>query len=58
MSARIAEYDRQLESIADEVYPETRLLRQVHGVGVLSALAFVLTLEEPGRFQTSRTVGA
>jgi transposase len=34
------EYDRRLESVADEQYPETKLLRQVHGVGALSALAF------------------
>jgi transposase len=58
MTARIEEYDRQLESVADEIYPETKLLRQVHGVGTLTALAFVLTLEDPGRFQTSRAVGA
>lgn len=58
MTARIDEYDRQLERLADEIYPETKLLRQVHGVGTLTALAFVLTLEDPGRFQRSRTVGA
>jgi transposase len=58
MTARIEEYDRQLESVADEIYPETKLLRQVHGVGTLTALAFVLTLEDPGRFQRSRSVGA
>jgi transposase len=47
-----------LESVAEEVYPETKLLRQVHGVGVLTALAFVLTLEDPSRFAKSREVGA
>ena len=39
LTERIREYDRRLESVADEQYPETKLLRQVHGVGALSALA-------------------
>jgi transposase len=47
-----------LEGVAEEIYPETKLLRQVHGVGVLSALTFVLTLEDPSRFAKSREVGA
>ena len=42
MTERIREYDRRLENVAEEVYPETKLLRQVHGVGVLTALTFVL----------------
>jgi transposase len=33
-------------------------LRQVEGVGALTALAFVLTLENPERFAKSRSVGA
>ena len=54
-----AEYDRQLETICQEhYYPETNLLRQVEGVGVLTALTFVLTLEDPYRFAKSQTVGA
>jgi transposase len=57
LSERIREYDRRLEEIADELYPETKLLRQVHGVGALSALTFVLTLEDPSRFAKSRQVG-
>lgn len=52
---------RQLETRLDELcdkYSETQLLRQVTGVGVLISLAFVLTLEDPARFQKSRAVGA
>ena len=41
-----------------ERYPETELLRQVEGVGPLTALTFVLTLEDPYRFEKSRSVGA
>jgi transposase len=58
LTERIREYDRQLESISRERYPETRLLRQVEGVGPLTALTFVLTLEDPYRFEKSRSVGA
>jgi transposase len=58
MTERIREYDRELQTLASELYPETKLLQQVHGVGTLTALAFVLTLEDPSRFATSRVVGA
>jgi transposase len=54
----IQEYDRQLETICQERFPETDLLRQVEGVGALTALTFVLTLEDPYRFERSRSVGA
>ncbi len=58
LNERIREYDRELEAISRESYPETALLRQVQGVGPLTALVFVLTLEDPSRFETSRAVGA
>jgi transposase len=50
-------YDQAIEALAVRHYPETARLRQVPGVGPLTALAYVLTLEEPGRFAKSRTVG-
>jgi transposase len=58
LTERIREYDRQLESVCQEHCPETNLLRQVEGVGPLTALTFVLTLEDPSRFAKSRSVGA
>jgi transposase len=58
LTERIREYDRQLESVCQEHYPETDLLRQIEGVGVLTALTFVLTLEDRYRFERSRMVGA
>jgi transposase len=58
LTQRIQDYDRQLETICQERYPETDLLRQVEGVGALTALTFVLTLEDPYRFEKSRAVGA
>lgn len=58
LTARIRAYDREIEALAERLYPETRLLRQVPGVGSLTALAFVLSVEDPERFDDSRTVGA
>lgn len=58
LTAQIRAYDRELAALAEDLYPETRLLRQVPGVGTLTALAFVLTIEDPGRFDDSRVVGA
>src|SRR5215211_5477734 len=53
LTERIREYDHQLETISKETYPETELLRQVEGVGTLTALTFVLTVEDPYRFERS-----
>lgn len=58
LTERVRSYDRELEELSRELYPETALLRQVQGVGPLTALAFVLTVEDPSRFETSRAVGA
>ena len=57
LSERIAEYNEQIESLAEASYPQVALLKQVKGVGTLIALAFVLTLEYPHRFRKSRDVG-
>ncbi len=40
-----------------EKYGHTTLLRQVKGVGPITSLAYVLTLEDPQRFASSREVG-
>ena len=58
LTRHIRDYERQLETISREHYPETELLRQVEGVGPLTALTFVLTVEDPHRFERSRSVGA
>lgn len=50
-------YDRQVERLAEKKYPETALLRQVEGVGALTATAFVLRLGQKQRFRKSRDVG-
>lgn len=56
LTGRIREMDRQVEQVAGE-YPEVARLRQIPGVGVLTALAFVLLVEDPERFERSRDVG-
>jgi transposase len=58
LTERIRDYDRRLVAISLEHYPESALLRQVEGIGPLTALTFVLTLEDPYRFEKSRSVGA
>jgi transposase len=58
LTRRIRRSDQQIERLAEERYPETTLLRQVSGVGALTALWFILTLEDPHRFSSSRRVGA
>jgi len=57
LSERIREYNQRIESIAQENYPQTALLKQVKGVGTLIALTYMLTLEDPHRFRKSRDVG-
>jgi transposase len=50
--------DREIRRLSEDVFPETRYVRQVNGVGVMTSLAFVLVLEDPRRFVNSRAVGA
>jgi transposase len=58
LTEQIRSYDRRIESIAAERYPQTQMLEQITGVGTLTALAFLLVLADPLRFQRSRDVGA
>jgi len=55
-TSTIRQYDAQLEQLATK-HPATEQLRQVAGVGPLTALCFVLTIEKPERFERSREVG-
>lgn len=58
LSEEIAAMDREAERLCKERYPEAGVMRQVKGVGALTSLAFVLTVEDPSRFAKSRSVGA
>jgi transposase len=58
LTAQIAQADRDIVRLGRKSYPETQLLQQVAGVGPLIALTFILTIDDPDRFPTSRAVGA
>ncbi len=57
LSQEIARFDKQVEVLARH-WSVTQRLRQIKGVGALTALVFVLTLGDPFRFAKSRAVGA
>jgi transposase len=58
LTAAIRAFDRTVEHRCAAAYPATGQLRQVSGVGPVTALAYVLVLEDPTRFRRSRAVGA
>lgn len=58
LTRTIREFDRQIETLCAEQYPETKRLREIPGVGPVTALTFVLTIEDPIRFPVVRDVGA
>jgi transposase len=57
LTQRIRHYDRLIRKVSDEKYPETAQVRQISGVGPITGLAFILTLEDASRFTKSRDVG-
>jgi transposase len=57
LTEQIKKYDKEVKRMCKESYPETELLRQVNGVGEIVSLAFMLTIDNPGRFSKSRQVG-
>lgn len=50
-------YERQVLKLVEQRYPEVEMVAQIKGVGALTGLAFVLVLEDAGRFASSRSVG-
>jgi transposase len=58
LTQQIRQLDRTVERMCEEDYPQTKPLRQIGGVGPITALTYVLTIEDPGRFDKSRRVGA
>lgn len=58
LNSQVKALETKLEDLALTKYPVTRALRQVRGVGLIVALAFVLTIENPQRFEHSRSLGA
>ncbi len=58
LNVQIAAHDKQIEQLATVVYPESKRCTQIFGVGALTALAFMLTLDDPTRFKKSRFAAA
>lgn len=53
----IKQHDKTLEKIAKR-YPDVEIISQPNGVGLLTALVYLLTLEDKTRFKKSRSAGA
>jgi transposase len=58
LTDEIQGYDRLVTEKATHDYPATKAIQSISGVGALTALTFVLVLNnDPGRFRRSRDVG-
>jgi transposase len=57
LTVEIRSYEKQIRALLEHKYPQSGKLQAVHGVGPITALAFLLSLEDPSRFQKSRDVG-
>lgn len=57
LTEAIRRADQVIESMCER-YPATEALRQIAGVGPITSLTFVLTVEEPHRFPKNRDIGA
>lgn len=49
--------DREIEALAESRYPETNRLREITGVGAITALTFVLVVGDVERFASPRDIG-
>lgn len=58
LNDEIRGYDRKIEELGKNQYAESDRLTQVTGVGSLTAVAFMLILEDPKRFEKTRAAGS
>ncbi len=58
LTERIKVLERAISGLARTKYPQTAWLQQIPGVGPITALYFVLKIEDPARFAKVRDVGA
>ena len=58
LTQHIREIDHRIEELCRTSYAVAGTLQQVPGVGPITALGFVLTIDKPRRFANSRKVGA
>ncbi len=55
LTAEIRAYDKKIDALCKH-YPEAELLLSIPGVGPITAMAYLLTVEFPDRFEDSRDV--
>ena len=54
---RIREFDHHVEAMCTR-YPVSECLMQIAGVGPITTMTYILTIEDPRRFRRSRAVGS
>jgi transposase len=57
ISAQVRAYEKTITTLIEERHPEAKRLSQVPGVGPVTSLGYVLSIEDPARFRKSRSVG-
>ena len=57
LSEKINIYDSKVKILCDKEFPETKIFSKITGVGPITSLAFILTIEDPGHFRKSRDIG-
>lgn len=58
LTTNIKKFDKKIAALCEEKYPGTAVLRQIGGVGPITALTYLLVVGDPERFGKSRDVGA
>lgn len=57
LTVQVKKLDKGI-AILEQRYPETKILRQVAGVGPVTALTYRLVVQSPDRFKDSRAIGS
>lgn len=58
MNEQVDTYDAQIVELVETQFPDAKGPLQVKGVGALTALAFVLVLDDPSKFKSGRHAAA
>jgi transposase len=56
LKEKIDHFDKEIAAISKQI-PQTQIFRDIHGVGPVLSLTYVVTIEDPRRFRSSRAVG-
>jgi transposase len=57
LSEKIKTYDSKIKTLSDEEFPETKIFSGIAGVGPITALSYILIIEDPAHFRKSRDIG-